>query len=252
MNIDRLGTIPTLLLIDHLQKINRIGLILTLNKYPQLKRYLTLFIKHVQTGRCIVVYLERLVEQMNNFIEINTIKKGLFTNQINSLLHKDKLMRTNDENLTKNNHQNLISILLHLAQQGQLDTYVNSISQETLPEIEPEIDEDHLQLLILFLQEQSSSGVLPSRTVSHFLQYIRHFAQLGILYEPNLLHLLTILHQYKDQDTITLPIFQSIFDQIKTINYLSVYSSFDLIEFDQFLDEMILHGKRIHSFQLTH
>ena len=242
INIDRLGTIPTLLLIDHLQQLNQTGFILTLNRYPQLKRYLTLFIEHVSSGRCVVVYLERLLEQMNNCVEISTMKKGLLTNQINSFLQKEKLTSKNDQQIS-------VSVLLNLAQQGQLA----AISQETLPAMNFEMDEDNLQSLIVFLQEQSSAGVLPSRSVSHFLQYLHHFASLGILYEPNILHLLTVLHQCKDRNTITLPTYQLIFNQIQTINYLSTYPSFDLIELDQFLDELVLQGKQthIHPNELT-
>lgn len=248
INIDRLGLIPALLLIDNLQQINRAGLIITLNRYPQLKRYLTQFIEHFQAGRCIGVHLERLMEQMNNCLGIDSIKKGLFTNQINSLLQKTKITSKNDDIKTKNNLSILISNLLNLAHQGQLNTYVDRISEDPLLSRDDQVEEENLQSLILFLQEQSSSDILPSRTVSEFLQYLRHFAQLGLLNEPIVRHLLLILHQFKDQNTITLEIFEQIFNPMKSINYLSIYPSIDLLELDQFLDEMILHGKRtLHS-----
>ena len=244
INIDRLGLIPALLLIDNLQQIIQAGLIITLNKYPQLKRYLTQFIDHLQAGRCIGVHLERLIEQMNNCIAIDSIKKGLFTNQMNSLLQKAKITSKNNDIKTKNNLSTLMSDLIHLAHQGQLNTYADRISEDPLLSMDDQIEEDNLQSLILFLQEQSSSDVLPSRTVSDFLQHLRLFAQLGILYEPTLRHLLTILHRFKDQDTITSETFQLIINQMKTVNYLSVYPSFDLMALDRFLDEMILRGKR--------
>jgi hypothetical protein len=234
INIHRLGLVTTLLLIDNLQQINQSGLLLTLNKHPSLKRYLIQLIEHLQTGRYIGVYLQRLVEQMNNSLQINTIKKGLFTNQINTLLQKTKLTSNNEK---------FISVLINLADHGQLNTYLNTTSQpmSTYSDIQTDIDTNNLQSLLLLLQEQSS---LPSQYVNDFIQYLRHFAQLGILYEPKLFHILSILHKSKDQNKITIETFKLILNQMKTINYLYTYSHLNLIEFDQFLDELILNSKR--------
>jgi hypothetical protein len=126
INIDRLGVVTTLLLIDNLQQIIHTGLLLTLNKTPQFKRYLIQFIEHIQTGRCIGVYLQRLIEQMNNSVSLNTMKKGLVTNQLNSLLQKAKLTSKNEKK-----YEELISILMNLAYQGQLNIYANVIGQST-------------------------------------------------------------------------------------------------------------------------
>jgi len=130
LNIDRLGVVPTLILIDNLQQLIHSGLLLTLNKTPQLKRYLIQFIEHIQTGRFIGVYLQRLIEQMNNSVQINTMKKVLLTNQLNSLLQKTKLISKNENTNIKNrSYEKLISILMNLAYQGKLNTYANVITQ---------------------------------------------------------------------------------------------------------------------------
>ena len=123
MNIDRLGPITTLILIDHLQQFVRSGLLLNLNKRPQLKQYLIQFIEHIQTGRLIGLHLYRLVEQMNNSIKNNTIKKALFIKQLNILLKQ--IYKNNENKKLKNHSDELISILMNLAYQGQLNTYTN-------------------------------------------------------------------------------------------------------------------------------
>ena len=123
INIDRLGAVTTLILIDNLQQIVHSGLLLTLNKTPQLKRYLMQFVEHIQTGRFIGIHLQRLSEQMNNSVQLNTVKKGLLTNLLNSLLQKTKL-------LSKNSYDQLISILMNLASKGQLNTYANVIEED--------------------------------------------------------------------------------------------------------------------------
>jgi len=130
LNIDRLGIVTTLILIDNLQQIVHSDLLLTINKTPELKRYLIQFIEHIQTGRFIGVYLQRLIEQMNNCIQMNTIKKILFTNQLNSLFQKTKLISKNENIKLKNSYNELISILINLAYQGQLNTYSNILTKE--------------------------------------------------------------------------------------------------------------------------
>lgn len=220
LNISRLGLIPTLILIDNLQQLFQFGLLFILNKFPQLKEYLILFIEHIQTGRFIVVYLQRLLEQMNNILQINIRKKSLITNQLNFLLKKTKLI-SKDE-------------LINLAYQGRLNLITNSknINEQNLLTV---IDEDNLQSLIIFLQ----STRLLSQSISDFIQYLRHFSQLGILYHPQLCSILTILHKYKDQNNISIEIFKKLFEKIQTIDYLSTYHHLNLIEFNQFLTEMI-------------
>jgi len=80
--------------------------------------------------------------------------------------------------------------------------------------------------------------------VCDFIHYLRHFAQLGILYEPKLYYILTKLHKAKDQNNITIETFKTILEQIKTVDYLYAYNHLNLIEFDQFLNDMIVNGKR--------
>jgi len=114
-----------------------------------------------------------------------------------------------------------------------------------------DIDNNNLQSLLLFLHEQSSvaspPGPLPYQYVCDFIQYLRHFAQLGILYEPKLCYILTNLHKFKDQNNITLENFKTILEQIKSVNYVYAYNHLNLIEFEKFLNEMILDGKRKFS-----
>jgi hypothetical protein len=55
---------------------------------------------------------------------------------------------------------------------------------------------------------------------------------------------LSILHKSKDQNKITIETFKLILNQMKTINYLYTYSHLNLIEFDQFLDELIFNSKK--------
>jgi len=111
-----------------------------------------------------------------------------------------------------------------------------------------DIDCNNLQSLLLFLHEQSSvvstPGHLPYQYVCDFIQYLRHFAQLGILYEPKLSCILTDLHKAKDQNNITLETFKTVLEQIKAINYVYAYHHLNLIEFDNFLNDMVLDGKR--------
>jgi len=203
LNIDRLGIVSTLILIDNLQQLIHSGLLLTLNKTPQLKLYLIQFIEYIQTGRFIGIYLQRLIEQMNNSVQMNTIKKVLFTNKQ----------------------------ILYLQTLTIIDT-----------------QNDNLQSLILFLHEQSSiaspPGPLPYRYIYDFIQYLRHFSQLGILYEPKLFNILTNLHKFKDQNNITIQTFKTILDQIKTIDYIYTYNHLNLIEVNHFLNDMINEGTR--------
>jgi len=135
LNIDRMGPVTTLILIDNLQQLVHSGLLLTLNKTPQLKRYLIQFMEHIQTGRFIGVHLQRLIEHMNNSVQINTSKKMLLTNQLNCLLKKTKLLSKNENTDLKNSYDKLITILMDLACNGQLHTYANIITQHTkIPE----------------------------------------------------------------------------------------------------------------------
>jgi hypothetical protein len=109
------------------------------------------------------------------------------------------------------------------------------------------MDSDNLQSLLLFLHEQSSAasppGHLPYEYVCDFIQYLCHFAQSGILYQPKVAYVLTDLHKAKDQNTITIEIFKTALEQIKTINFVYAYHHLNLIEFDNFLNDMVLDGK---------
>ncbi len=113
---------------------------------------------------------------------------------------------------------------------------------------ETDIDSNNLQSLLLFLHEQSSvaspSGHLPYQYVCDFIQYLRHFAQLGILYEPKIASILNNLHKAKDQNNITVETFKTALEQIKTVNYVYAYHHLNLIEFENFLNDMVLDGKR--------
>jgi ribosomal protein L17 len=129
LNIDRMGPVTTLILIDNLQQFLHSGLLLTLNKTPQLKRYLIQFMKHIQTGRFIGVHLQRLMEQMHNSVQMNALKKVLFTNQLNSLLQKTKFESKTKNTDLKNSYEKLITILMDLAYKGQLNTYANIATQ---------------------------------------------------------------------------------------------------------------------------
>ncbi|CAF3674106.1 unnamed protein product [Adineta steineri] len=247
LNINRLGIATTLILIDNLQQFVHSGLFLILNKLPQLKRYLIQFVEYIQTGRFIGIHLQRLIEQMNSTVQMNTMKKVLLTNHLNSLLQKAKLESKSNE---------LIYILMNLAYQGQLNTCINiDLQQVTIKQQksftfiyeQTDIDRNNLQSLLLFLHEQSSAaslpGHLPYQYVLDFIQYLRHFAQLGILYEPKLTYILTNLHKAKDQDKITLETFQNSLEQIKTINYVYAYDHLNLTEFNNFLNDMINNGQ---------
>ena len=227
MNIHRLGTVTTLLLIDHLQQINQSGLLLSRSKHSLLRRYFIQLIEHLQTGRYVGVYLQRVIEQMNTSLQMNSMKKGLCTNQINALLRKEKLISEKEK---------LVAFLMNLACHGRLNTYLNT--NESDGDLPTDIDTNNLQSLLLFLQEQSS---LPSQYVNDFIHYLRHFAQLGILDEPKVFH---ILHRAKDENKLTIPTLQFLFNQMKTINYLHTYPHLNLIEFDQFLHDLVLHSNK--------
>ncbi|CAF0798896.1 unnamed protein product [Rotaria sordida] len=255
LNIDRLGPTTTLILIDNLQQLVHSGLLLTLNKTPQLKRYLIQFIEHIQTGRFIGLYLQRLVEQMNQSIQTSPTKKVLFINQLNILLQKTKLISNNDNTILKNSHNELISILMNLAYKGQLNSYTNVVTQHvkikeqnSLTTIyqQTDINNNNLQSILNFLYEQSSSTSLsdrlPYQYVSYFTQYLRHFAQLGILYEPQILNILIDLYKAKDQNKINVETFKTILEHMKTIHYVYAYNHLNLIEFDKFLNDMIFDG----------
>ncbi|CAF0821315.1 unnamed protein product [Rotaria sp. Silwood1] len=255
LNIDHLGPVTALMLIDNLQQLVHSGLLLTINKTPQLKRYLIQFIEHIQTGRFIGIDLHRLMEQMNQSIHMSTTKKVLFTSQLDTLLQKTKLISKDENTVLKNSYDELISLLMNLAYKGQLHTYTNVVSQnikikelDTLTVIyqQTDIDNNNLQSIINFLYEQSSSasssGHLPYQDICDFIQYLRHFAQLGILYEPQILNLLIDLHKAKDQDKITVETFKTILEHMKTVHYVYAYNHLNLTEFDKFLNDMIFDG----------
>jgi hypothetical protein len=78
--------------------------------------------------------------------------------------------------------------------------------------------------------------------VRDFIQYLRHFARLGILCQPQILYVLTDLHKAKDQNNITEELFQIALTQIKSINYIHAYDHLNLTEFEKFLNDMVYDG----------
>ncbi|CAF4566633.1 unnamed protein product, partial [Rotaria sp. Silwood2] len=252
LNIDRLGPITTLILIDNLQQLVHSGLLLTITKTPQLKRYLTEFTEHIQNGRFIGTRLQRLIEQINQSIQMNTTKKVLFTNQLDLSLQKTNLILKDENTTSKNSYDELISILMNLAYKGQLNTFANVVTQHiTIKEQNPlttiyqqaDIENNNLQSIINFLYEQTSlaspSGHLSYQYICDFIQYLRHFAQLGILYEPQIFNILIYLHKAKDKNHINVETFKKILENMKTVHYVYAYNHLDLIEFDKFLNDMV-------------
>ncbi|CAF3379440.1 unnamed protein product [Rotaria socialis] len=237
LNIDHLGPITTCILIDNVQQLVQSGLLLTLYKVPQVKRCLIQFVEYIQTGRFVGIHLQRLIEQ------INPMKKVSFTNQLNILLQNTK--RTTS---TYSSNE-LISLLMNLACKGQLNTYDHVLTKKHLSTTifeQIDLDDNSLQSIINFLYEQSSlaspMGHIPFEYVNNFIQYLRHFAQLGILYEPQVYNILTDLHKSKDQNHITLETFKTMLEHIKNVHYVYAYNHLNLMEFDNFLNDMISNG----------
>lgn len=248
MNIDRLGPLTTLILIDHVQQLVQSGVIFNLYKTPQIKQYLIQFMEHIQTGRFVGVYLQRLIEQMN------VTKKPLFLNQLNALIQQTRLMSNNKTTVLKYTYDELISILMNLANKGQLNTYSSVITSrnlvlESLTNLYQniEMDDDNLQSIINFLHEQSSialpPGPIPYQYITDFVQNLRHFAQLGILYEPPISTILTDLHKAKDQNHITLESFKIILEHLNDVHYVNAYRHLNLMEFEKFLNDMTSEGE---------
>ena len=212
VNVNRLGLIPTLILINNLQQINQTGAFLILYQLPELKRYLRQFIEHIQTGRCVGVYLQRLVDQMNHFLQIPIVKKVSFTNQLNSYLQQTQFK---DE---------LITNLFNQAYQGKLNSSSNESYICSF--------DNHLQMILVFLHQQ------PFR--NQFIQYLRHYAQLGILNESRLSSILTYLHRAKDEDQFPIDQMKIIFNQLKSVDYLYAYSHLNIDRLNQFFTEMLI------------
>ena len=110
------------------------------------------------------------------------------------------------------------------------------------------MESNSLQSILHFLYEcsakVSSSNRLPHQYICDFIQYLHHFAQLGILDEPQILSILIDLHKAKDENNITIETFKMALEHIKTVHYLYAYKHLNLIEFDKFLKHIISDGKR--------
>jgi hypothetical protein len=130
MNIDRLGPVLTLMLIDCLQQWVHSGVLLTMHRTPSLKGYLMQLIEHIQSARCNGVFLERLVEQINSSLQLTSMKKMLFTNQLNTLLHRIKTNTSNEKVEAAAADDRAISLCMALAYQGQLVTYLHLINND--------------------------------------------------------------------------------------------------------------------------
>ncbi|UJR28057.1 hypothetical protein I4U23_009313 [Adineta vaga] len=150
---------------------------------------------------------------------------------------------------------------MNSALKGQLNACVQNVIRDTdmvNPSLNKHLDtydnNDDLQSLLAFLHEQSSAasppGPLPYHYVCDFIQYLRHFAQLGILYTPKIAYLLTDLHKAKDHDSITLITFKNKLEQMKTINYVYVYDHLNLVELYDFLNKMILDERDLRNILL--
>lgn len=240
LNTDRLGLVTTLILIDNLQQLVHSGLLLNMRKTPQLKRYLIQFIEQIQTSQLNGNRLQRLIEQMN------ITKKNSLSDQLNALLQKTKLLSKTENREIKNSYDELVSALMKLAYQGRLNMFNNVITQQ---HVNQEIDTvgDNLQSILNFLYEQSvsavPSGPLPQENIDDFIRYLRHFAQYGILHEPTILNILTDLHRAKDRNSITLEVFKTALEHMKTINYVNAYDHLNLIDLDKFLSDVVSDGK---------
>lgn len=105
-------------------------------------------------------------------------------------------------------------------------------------------DDNNLQSIINFLYEQPS---IPHQSINKFIQYLHHFSQLGILFEPKLSSIFSYLHKLKDQNNITNKIFQNLLKQLQTIDYISIYHHSNLLKINQFLNEMIDKNTLTHS-----
>ncbi|CAF1606650.1 unnamed protein product, partial [Adineta ricciae] len=242
MNKDRLGITTTLILIDNLQQFVHTGILLMLHKLPQFKQYLLQFVHQIQTGRFIGVYLQRLIDQMNHNIRMNSVKKTFLTNQLNSLSQKVML-----ESKTKENFDKLISASMNAALHGQLNTFVRTVLERSPREYVDMNDNNGLQSLLVFIHEQSSTGHLPNQYLCDFIQHLRHFAQLGILYTPEIDYILTDLHKAKDHDSITVRSIKTKLDQMKTVSYVYTYDHLDLAELNDFLNQMIVEENLTHG-----
>jgi hypothetical protein len=100
------------------------------------------------------------------------------------------------------------------------------------------VDNNHLQSLLVFLTEQSTCTSFRAH-LSEFIRYLRHFAQLGILYQPPILYILMELHKAKDLCRITLHQLIDVLERFHTINYVDVYHHLNIMNFDRFLQQMI-------------
>ena len=263
MNMNRIGVTTTLILIDSLQRLVHSGVLLTLHKTPALKRYLTQFTEHLQSGRFQGSYLQRVMEQMNASVEMPRVS---YANPLSALVQASKPRANNASPESRRIHQQCISRLLDLARRGLLQTitekevacqlretdasnsYQSRLSSSEIEmNISTAVETTNLQSLLLFLHEQSTvaspPGHLPHSRVSHFIQYLRHCAQLGILYQPSVLPILADLQKASNRNFITEDMFNAAFEQIQTINYTCVYDHLGLMEFDDFLSRLISEGK---------
>ncbi|CAF0901018.1 unnamed protein product [Adineta ricciae] len=151
------------------------------------------------------------------------------------------------ESKTKENFDKLISASMNAALHGQLNTFVRTVLERSPREYVDMNDNNGLQSLLVFIHEQSSTGHLPNQYLCDFIQHLRHFAQLGILYTPEIDYILTDLHKAKDHDSITVRSIKTKLDQMKTVSYVYTYDHLDLAELNDFLNQMIVEENLTHG-----
>lgn len=241
------------MLIDNLQRLVRCGLLFNLHQNLPVKQALLQLIEHIQTNRLNGVFIQRLFEQINTSIGFTSVKKTPLINQLSSSLQKMKLKDKVERNIAKTNYDQYLAILLKFADQGKLHSCVDfdidtkQISPDHRSSFSYSFQDccNPLQSLLVFLQEQR----LTSNTYYHqFIEYLRHYAQLGLLDSSPLLYLFAEFHRMKDKDTFQLKFLIHFLEQMKSINYTQVYSHLNLVDLDRFLANLMLEGKSIQSF----
>jgi hypothetical protein len=102
---------------------------------------------------------------------------------------------------------------------------------------------DLLQSLLVFLHEQSASSCVSVSQVCDCIRYLRHFAQLGLLYQHPVLEILHELHRAKDRDHLNSEQLTHVCERLQSIDYVRAYDHLNLLDLDHFLNSLIVHGK---------
>ena len=248
------------MLIDNVQRLLHCGLMFTLHKVPSLRTALMQLIEHIQSTRLNGVYLQRLLEQINTTIGLITTKRTSLANQLNTLLQKMKSKDKAERNTLGANYHRCLVTLLKLADRAKLHTFVDRVViDETVPSPLLKLDaeriiHDHRSLfghsshdccnplhsLLVFLGEQSTAS---ATDIDAFIQYLRHFAQLGLVDRPPFLYLLSQFHRFKDKDAFDSQFLLHVLEQMRNVNYTKVYSHLNLPDLDHFLRTLMRDGK---------